>query len=221
MPLPFRPSELCATVPSATSSLCDRLLAVFLKLPALLCQWVGYMFNEDGTITDTFKEELQVIPTGMVICRMSTVAPAGWLTCDGQEVSRTTYSLLFSVIGTTFGAGNGTTTFNLPDLRSRFIYGKSNTTNVGDSGGEETHVLSSLEARPGTLLVNSAVMNKADGGNDTEDLHHFFLNSVQIGGHVHDGLDMTNVDIPLGSGTANDPHNTLPPYVRGVWMIKT
>lgn len=52
--------------------------------------------------------------------------PAGWLECNGAEVSRTTYSNLFTVIGTTYGVGNGTTTFNLPDLRGQFLRGYDN-----------------------------------------------------------------------------------------------
>ncbi len=194
---------------------------MFLRIPAQLCAFFQYMFNEDGTLTDNFIEEVQSIPTGMVIARLSTVVPAGWLLCDGQQVSRTTYALLFSVIGTNYGTGDGSTTFTLPDFRSRFLYGKSNTTNIADSGGEETHVLSATESRPGTLTVNTARMNKCDGGNSTENLHDLTLNSVQIGGHVHDGVDMTNVDIPLGSGGANDAHNNLPPYSRVSWLIKT
>lgn len=50
-------------------------------------------------------------------------APTGWLLCDGQAVSRTTYATLFSLIGTTYGAGDGSTTFNVPDLRGEFIRG--------------------------------------------------------------------------------------------------
>jgi len=187
----------------------------------MLCQFFQYMFNEDGTLTDNFIEEVQSIPTGMILPRASTVEPAGWLTCDGQEHSREDFPILFSVIGTNYGAGNGTTTFNVPDLRDKFLYGKSNSSNVADTGGEATHVLSATEARPGTLVVNTATMNKCDGGNSTENLHDLTLNSVQIGGHVHDGPDMTNVNIPLGSGGANDPHQNLPPFSRVVFMIKT
>lgn len=60
---------------------------------------------------------------GTVVAFAADTAPTGWLECNGAAVSRTTYALLFSVIGTTWGAGNGTTTFNLPDLRGEFIRG--------------------------------------------------------------------------------------------------
>src|SRR6266550_2631573 len=145
MPSPIKPSELCALVPSGTSSLCQRMLDVFLRLPAKICAWATWMFNEDGTLSDAFKDESQIVPTGTVIARLSTVVPTGWLACNGQEVSRTTYSLLFSIIGTIYGAGNGTTTFNLPDFQNTFLYGKGSTSNVGDTGGEETHTLVAAE----------------------------------------------------------------------------
>jgi len=63
------------------------------------------------------------IPTGTVQAFAGSTAPIGYLLCNGAAVSRTTYSKLFSVIGTTYGAGNGTTTFNVPDLRGEFIRG--------------------------------------------------------------------------------------------------
>lgn len=59
------------------------------------------------------------VPTGSITAFGGSSAPGGWLTCDGSAVSRTTYASLFSVISTTYGTGDGSTTFNLPDLRSR------------------------------------------------------------------------------------------------------
>lgn len=63
------------------------------------------------------------IPAGAVMVYAMSSAPVGWLECAGQAVSRTTYSALFAAIGTTYGVGNGSTTFNLPDLRGEFIRG--------------------------------------------------------------------------------------------------
>jgi microcystin-dependent protein len=64
-----------------------------------------------------------VTPSGAVLAFAMATAPTGWLECDGSAVSRATYAALFAAIGTTFGSGNGTTTFNLPDLRGEFIRG--------------------------------------------------------------------------------------------------
>ncbi|MEM3097395.1 MAG: tail fiber protein, partial [Nitrososphaerales archaeon] len=63
------------------------------------------------------------LPTGTILSYGGSTAPSGWLLCDGSEVSRTTYSALFNVIGETYGVGDGSTTFNLPDLRGRFAVG--------------------------------------------------------------------------------------------------
>lgn len=71
----------------------------------------------------------QGLPVGCVFPYAGSTAPTGWLLCNGQAVSRTIESQLFAVLGTTYGSGNGTTTFNLPDLRGRVIIGKDTTTN--------------------------------------------------------------------------------------------
>jgi phage-related tail fiber protein len=63
----------------------------------------------------------EVNPPGSVAYFANTTAPSGWLKCNGAAVSRTTYAGLFSQIGTTYGAGDGSTTFNLPELRGEFL----------------------------------------------------------------------------------------------------
>jgi len=75
-----------------------------------------------GTVGTTF-EVTGGIPAGAVQSFAMNTAPTGWLDCDGSAVSRTTYSTLYTAIGTTFGAGDGSTTFNVPDLRGEFIRG--------------------------------------------------------------------------------------------------
>lgn len=69
--------------------------------------------------------------SGMVAAFARTTAPTGWLSCDGSAVSRTTYATLFAAIGTTYGAGNGSTTFNLPDCRGVFMRGAGSQTISG------------------------------------------------------------------------------------------
>jgi microcystin-dependent protein len=64
--------------------------------------------------------------TGTVLDFAGSAAPSGWMMCYGQAVSRTTYTALFAAIGTTYGAGDGATTFNLPDLRGRIAAGADN-----------------------------------------------------------------------------------------------
>lgn len=85
--------------------------------------------------------------------------PTGWLLCDGNAVSRATYSELFTVIGTTYGTGDGSTTFNLPDLRNRFMVGAGDEYSLNSKGGEKTHTLNVNEMpshRHDIALYNSA-----------------------------------------------------------------
>jgi microcystin-dependent protein len=77
-----------------------------------------------------------------------TVLPSGWLWCDGSAVSRTTYDLLYAVIGTTYGAGNGSTTFNVPDMRGQVAVGIGGTLalTLGQEFGEVNHLLTGPES---------------------------------------------------------------------------
>jgi microcystin-dependent protein len=83
------------------------------------------------------------VPTGAILAYGGSSAPTGFLIGDGSAISRATYAALFAVLGTTYGAGDGSTTFNLPDLRQRFPIGKAaaGTANVlGATGGAIDHV---------------------------------------------------------------------------------
>ena len=82
-----------------------------------------------------------------------TTAPQGCLFCDGSAVSRTTYAALFEVIGTTYGEGDGSTTFNIPDLSGRVVIGVSNTHALGTTGGSETVTLTADQMPAHTHVV--------------------------------------------------------------------
>lgn len=102
--------------------------------------WLNAVQEEIANAIESFGEELDkpdntqlaailqaiTMPAGAVQPFARSTAPAGWLVCNGQPISRSTYASLFAAIGTTFGAGNGTTTFNLPELRGEFIRGLDN-----------------------------------------------------------------------------------------------
>lgn len=76
-------------------------------------------------------------PVGKVIMFAGSGEPSGYLNCDGRAVSRTLYATLFGVIGTTFGTGDGSTTFNIPNLENDFVRGASSTRNVGTRESDE------------------------------------------------------------------------------------
>ena len=80
-------------------------------------------------------------PAGIVMPFAGSTAPQGYLLCDGSAVSRTDYATLFAVIGTTFGIGDGSTTFNVPDMGGRIALGESQSHVLGSMGGSETVTL--------------------------------------------------------------------------------
>ena len=81
-------------------------------------------------------------PIGSIQAYGGSTAPTGWLMCDGSAVSRSTYAMLFSVIGTTYGEGDGSTTFNLPDLTGKVAVGSGTDYALGSSGGKDKVTLS-------------------------------------------------------------------------------
>jgi microcystin-dependent protein len=142
-----------------------------------------------------------ITPIGTIVAWGKTVAPNGFLLCNGAAVSRTTYAALFAIIGTTFGAGDTTTTFNLPNLVAKFPRGNST---AGGTGGTSTHVhagggctgLTDLWSCTITVACSSSGMT----GVPTGALH-------VRGSHIH------NIN-----ETPSASH--LPPYQDVIWIIK-
>lgn len=94
-----------------------------ITLPALPASSGTLSIDASGNITASTVFYSSFVPAGGVMMFAGTSAPTGYLMCDGSAVSRTTYAALYAVIGDSCGSGNGTTTFNLPDYRGRFIRG--------------------------------------------------------------------------------------------------
>ena len=95
------------------------------------------------------------IAPGLVRMYGNAAAPIGWLLCDGSAVSRTLYVALFTAIGTTWGVGDGATTFNVPDLRGTFPIGSDDTYTIADTGGAATVTLTSNEMAAHTHVQNA------------------------------------------------------------------
>lgn len=126
------------------------------NLPSDVASWRVISNNAGGVVTGT------IIDFG------GTVAPTGYLPCDGAAVSRTTYAALFGAIGTTWGVGDGSTTFNVPDFRRRTAIGSGGTGTgiignaVGDIGGAETYALT-ISNMPSHSHPGSAVQVRTTG----------------------------------------------------------
>lgn len=176
----------------------------------------------------------------------ASAAPSGWLFCDGSPVSRTTYPGLYDAIGTTYGTGDGTTTFNLPDLRTRVPLGAGTNHPRGQTGGEETHTLAN-----GEMPVHGhggLTGGGATGGMNANQTHAH--GSMYSGGSLMQAFanppgnvvpaygSAANIGYPITSyadighghsvpalGIANDggggSHNNMPPFVVITYLIKT
>ncbi len=162
-----------------------------------------------------------IIPIGSVMPFAGVAAPAGWLLCFGQTVSRTTEAALFAVLGTTYGIGDGSDTFNLPDLRGRIIAGQD------DMGGVSANRLTNSAGG-----VNGDVLSNT-GGNETHS-----LTTSELAAHTHtltgnfdyarNGQDQSpdNLWDTLGSGAVTGSsgsgaaHNNVQPTIILNYIIK-
>lgn len=124
----------------------------------------------------------------------------GWQVCNGDAIKRDDFPTLFATIGTTYGDGDGSTTFNLPDMRGRFpIHAKPGRDAIGDVGGSEEHTLSVNEIPSHRHSMKKKLQTAnatwgTSGGN-----RHWF--------HTTNGDEWNNY---TGGGA---PHNNLPPYI--------
>jgi microcystin-dependent protein len=107
------------------------------------------------------------LPPGITLPYGGGSAPAGYLLCDGSAVSRTTYAGLFAILSTTYGVGDGSTTFNLHDLRQRFPMGKAVSGTGGTLGGTGGAIDHTHTVTPATLNSISLI-GVGTGGDDTQ-----------------------------------------------------
>jgi hypothetical protein len=156
MPSPVKPSDFCSLTPTPATSACESLKRIFFTMPALICQLLEYMFDANGNPTEEFLGDIQTVPPGAMIEFGGLTAPAGWLPCDGREVSRTTYAALFAAIGTLWGDGDGATTFNVPSCQNRVTMGASTTRSTGATGG----------SADSTVVSHRHGIGRFQGGND-------------------------------------------------------
>lgn len=154
------------------------------------------------------------LPIGSIIPFGSKAAPTNWLSCNGQAVSRTTYADLFAVIGTQFGEGDGSTTFNLPDINQyRMPIGydrleeQSNRKNLGTIGGEEKHTMTIDE-----LVPHPHTYPRTWGGSSTADVDGKTQAGYGDASYWSDGNTSTT-----GGG---QPFNVMQPYVTTNYIIK-
>ena len=145
------------------------------------------------------------VPAGMIAPFAGGTAPAGWLDCFGQDVSRTTYAALFAAIATTYGAGDGLTTFNVPDFRGRNIVGAGTGAGLtnrtrGSTGGAETHPLTANE--------------------NGQHAHGTFSNSNTSAAGSVSGSGNGTFSVDGGNSGTGAAHNNMSPWGCAAYIIK-
>ena len=159
----------------------------------------------------------------------TTSAPGGWFICDGTAVSRSTYASLYAVIGTVFGSGNGSTTFNLPNFKGLspvgYDSGQSEFNAIGKTGGEKSHLLTSAESgapqHQHPLLASTSVNSTTLTGSnyiaaDREAYGNFSYGMALGGTSITPSVGLSGLNAGASAGSA---HNVLDPYISMVFII--
>jgi microcystin-dependent protein len=169
------------------------------KVTSLLAGTVGSDLMNKGQF-DT-QSHFYNVPIGAIMNFGNATVPNGFLLCDGSAVSRTTYALLFAAIGETYGVGNGTTTFNLPNAISRMIVGldpdDTDFNALGKTGGATTVTLDT------TMLPSH-----------THTLENGYYDSYGGNASPQSVLVTPPVSGTSGSSGGGGAHENLPPYVK-------
>lgn len=167
-----------------------------------------YDFRYNGTTWQLLNPTEQDLIAGLIFDYGGGVVPSGFLLCDGSAVSRTTYANLFSSIGTTWGIGDGVSTFNVPDFSRRVAVGSGGAgsavlgNSVGNMGGEETHTLTLSE-----IPSHNHTMGRVCGGNG----------SLQFSAG---GGGMADISPNTGSAGSGGSHNNIQPSAIVTKIIK-
>lgn len=149
-----------------------------------------------------------IVPTGCILPYSGNNAPQGWLLCDGSAINRTTYADLFNVIGTTYGEGDNSTTFNLPDMRGKVAVGLNSSGEFNELGktlGEETHTLIISEMPSHKHSLSAVYYGLVAGGG-----------SQEFGGGASKSTEIT-----MNSAGGGQPHNNIQPSLVLNYIIKT
>ncbi len=133
-----------------------------------------------GSLTSDVAE---LIPVGSIILWSGASAPSGWEFCVGDELNRTTYAALFALIGTTYGAGNGSSTFNTPNCKDVAVIGRGDNNSLGSGSGTTFNSSKTATTASGSASLSTGTVAVSSGAKDSGSTN--VLNSVSATGHTH------------------------------------
>lgn len=227
---PVLPSDLPAL--TATADLCTR-FSQLINTRDLFSEFIGWLIGPDGELSDEALAGIadRVTPVGTILLYASASPPSDkYKMCNGAAVSRTTYSDLFSRIGTAYGVGDGSSTFNLPDFRDKFPIGQGGSYTLGGTGGSLSTVLGAAQmpdhfhgvgksssSNDATLMIRS--WSKSSNGTTAG----WFIPGDA--GDLGDNSAFTSGDLATtvtidAAGATPSAIPTLPPYLGAQFLIK-
>lgn len=164
----------------------------------------------------------QVLQPGLIMMWPTSTPPSGWLVCDGSAVSRSMYPALFSVVGTSFGNGDGSTTFNLPNMKGRqpvgYDAGDASFNSMGKTGGEKSHTLSVREM-PSHNHTQTAHSHGLHGYQTTSLGGSPAFTSNSTLGYGAD-FSTTSVAPAIDYSGGGNSHNVMDPYFTLTFIVK-
>ena len=183
-----------------------------------------YSFDQTEPMIDpgSSSPSVTAVPSGGIIAYGAASAPTGFLLCDGTAVSRATYSTLFGIISTTYGAGNGTTTFNLPDLRGRFPLGLATAGTgsvLGGTGGTIDHTHTATAHTHGVTVTRDGWGSTLNSPSTTGRLN---VGDAAGAGQFSSSYQPTaDLSLTSASGGAVATGTANAPFQAVVYIIKT
>lgn len=224
MASPVLPAALKDTLVDSSSTLCGNFRSILLQFPVLVYRIFNWMLDADGNPTEEFTRSL--VPAGGYLFSASATVPTGYLLCNGQLVSRTTYAALFAAIGVVYGAGDGTTTFGIPNFQDRFPIGASETKALAATGGADTVTLTLANSPPHRHFIvgNETVDDVEDPVSSAESA----ARKKDAGGPGDYSLKKSTLDATVGRTSevggllaVATPHANMPPWLACMVFIKT
>lgn len=169
--------------------------------------------NNSTQIATTAFVQVNGTPTGGLMLWPTASPPANWLICNGSAVSRATYATLFAVVGTTFGVGDGSTTFNLPNYTDRMPIGAGSSYSVNSQGGSATTTLTTTELPSHSHSASSSSSSSSSfsgsagttGSTNIDHTHNYNLGSITASG-VYAQVTAVNAG-PVSTGGMNSNQN--------------